>query len=101
MRNSLDYQMMRVLPEQLLHLRGWHSQDEVSSAIGVRRATVSDWENGKSLPSLGVFFKLLFWLCQNRGLYRSAVENCTVELTLPGGVRCRVQFIEERGNGKS
>lgn len=28
------------------------TQKELSILIGVRRASISDWENGKSLPSL-------------------------------------------------
>ena len=93
MRNKADYLLMRVLPEQLIKLRGWRSQEQVSSALGIRRATISDWENGKSLPSLGIFFRMLHWLGSNR-LYSSVVADCTVDLTLPGGVRCRVHFIE-------
>lgn len=32
-----------------------HTQIELSQLIGIRRATISDWENAKSLPDLYIF----------------------------------------------
>ena len=38
-------------PEQIKAIRGKRSQAEFAKYLGVRQATVSEWETGKTKPS--------------------------------------------------
>lgn len=91
MRNTHDYKMLHIFSSQLRDLRSHFSQDVISTALGVRRASISDWENGKALPSLGLFFRYLFVVACFRSLDRTE----TFDFDLPDGVRCTVKIYKK------